>query len=456
MKNLGLSKILFYATLVSVVLGLAFGYGLYSGMQKNQLYVFAKRAKAHVKTVFQEAPTLAKIHPKHFLQPSRYEGSSVTINKYDGHEDEFVLLSGFFEDKNELRLIRRNGEIIARWPVVFSKIFPDASHMHEQPTTDWNIDTHGALILSDGSVVFNFEYGGLVKIDRCGKILWTLAKPTHHSVEMAEDGGFWVPGRRIYSRGVTSPFPPFTPPFNEDTILKVSDKGAVIFEISVPKLFFDNGLEAILTASGEEIGHNRRWDHEIVHLNKIAVLKTDLAADFPLFEAGDLLLSLRQCNMLMVIDPATETVKWWHIGPWLRQHDPEFIPGGKFLIFNNNSYIASYGTESQSVSNLDIPRISNIIEYNPVTLEHKVIYGENKDQELLSVIRGKLEYTSRGGLLITEFEGGRVLETDADGQIIWEYINRYSLAEVAEITESRIYPKSYFTVSDWSCEHGVN
>ncbi len=68
-----------------------------------------------------------------------------------------------------------------------------------------------------------------------------------------------------------------------------------------------------------------------------------------------------------------------------------------------------------------------------------------------SIIRGKLELTPRGGLLVTEFEGGRVFETDATGNVIWEYINRYSSEEVAEITEARIYPESYFSVSNWSC-----
>ena len=71
---------------------------------------------------------------------------------------------------------------------------------------------------------------------------------------------------------------------------------------------------------------------------------------------------------------------------------------------------------------------------------------------MLSIIRGKHEPTRKGGLLVTEFEGGRVFETDASGRIIWEYINRYDEDEVAEITEARIYPANYFRVSDWSCE----
>jgi hypothetical protein len=66
--------------------------------------------------------------------------------------------------------------------------------------------------------------------------------------------------------------------------------------------------------------------------------------------------------------------------------------------------------------------------------------------------RGKHELMPHGGLLITESEAGRVLETDVDGQVIWEYINRYNQDEVAEITEARAYQENYFKLKNWSCE----
>ena len=70
---------------------------------------------------------------------------------------------------------------------------------------------------------------------------------------------------------------------------------------------------------------------------------------------------------------------------------------------------------------------------------------------MLSIIRGKVDLTSDGGLFITEFEAGRVFETDSNGVVVWEYINRYSPEEVAEITEARIYSAGYFTVERWPC-----
>jgi len=455
MNNLNISKIFFYATIIIVAFSISFGYGLYSGVRENWIVKLVRSIKADVVVVLEEITNLSKTRPIHFLQPARYEGSGVTINKIANDKGELVFLSGFFEDSNEIRLIQRNGEIVARWIVRFSEIFPDPGHLKSPPATDWNIDIHGAVALPDGAVVFNFENGGLVKLDRCGDVIWTLARTSHHSIDLAEDGGFWVPGRNYYNTDQTSPFPPFIPPFSEDTIMKISHDGTIVTEISVPKLFYDNDLDFLLTSTGESIGPKQKWDEELLHLNKITELKSNIADDFPSLNAGDLLLSLRQYNMIFAVDPNEKIIKWWKIGPWKRQHDPEFIPGGKIIVFNNNIYRSAFGN-GPDLSSLDIARVSNIIEFDTVTGKHKIIYGEKRNQELLSVIRGKHEYMSHGGLLITEFEGGRVLETDTSGQIVWEYINRYNQDEVAELTEARLYSTNYFNVTNWSCETKTN
>lgn len=454
MKNTDLSRLAFYCLLVFSVLGLVFAFGFHSGVKQQKVYRLIHAIKLSFKNVYNEWTTLTKTHPKHFLQPSRYDGTGVTMNDFADNGEELIFLSGFFNDSNELRLIRRNGTVVAAWPVRFSQIFPDTSHLKNPPETDWNIDIHGALALPDGSVVFNFERGGLVKLDRCGSIVWTLARESHHSVECAEGGGFWVPGRRFFPKESDSPFPPFETPFFEHTIMRVSEDGALLTEISVPKLFYDNGLEALLTATGHWFRTNMDWDREILHLNKIAELSSATAKDFSMFEAGDLALSIRELNLVLVINPDTRKIKWWRIGPWLRQHDPEFKPGGKIVVFNNNIYATAFGDISGDVCSISVPRVSNIMEIDPSSEEHRIIYGGVRGQEMLSIIRGKLELRPNGGLLVTEFEGGRVFETDMAGRIIWEYINRYDSDEVAEITEARIYPESYFSfsVDKWPCK----
>ena len=238
--------------------------------------------------------------------------------------------------------------------------------------------------------------------------------------------------------------------------MKVSEDGKVLKEISIPELLYNNGMQPVLTSTAHKFRKQMKWDRETLHLNKIAELTSDIADDFPLFETGDLVLSLRNLNLIVVLDLKPEKVKWWRIGPWIRQHDPEFQPGGTITVFNNNMYQTTFGTTRYTCP-VTAPRISNIIEIDPVSGEYRIVYGSRKGQEMLSVLRGKQKATRSGGLFITEFEGGRVFETDSQGRIIWEYINRYDSDEVAEITVARVYPKGYFKVEDWSnCEKGEN
>ena len=63
-----------------------------------------------------------------------------------------------------------------------------------------------------------------------------------------------------------------------------------------------------------------------------------------------------------------------------------------------------------------------------------------------------MDVTPDDGLLVTEFDGGRVFEANARGKIVWEYINRYDEDEVAEISEARLYSPDYFDVEDWACD----
>jgi hypothetical protein len=449
MKQTDHSKTVLIAVLVGLMILAVFFYGYYSRSSGNWAYRLIDRIEKDFSVVIEEKDNLAGIRPKDQLQPAVYDGDGVTVNTKPDADDELILISGFFPEGNENRLMRRDGEIVARWELKYSELFTDPTFRESIPATDWNVATHGIVANPDGSLVFNFEYGGLVKLDRCNNVLWTLRQQSHHSVERSERGGYWVPGRIMREKGDPKFHPVFVPPYREDTIMRVSDDGEVLLELSVPQLLVENGLAELLTATGSSMNPNRFWDLEIVHLNKVAELSSELADDFPLFEAGDLVLSLRQFNMILVVDPDTRKIKWWKVGPWRRQHDPEFIPGGKIIVFNNNTYTTMFG---QPIDLPDLPTHSEIIEINPVTNEHRVLYGGTEDEQFFTTVKGKHQYTPQGGLLITEFDGGRIFETDADRNIVWEYINRFDEDEVAELTEARMYPESYFNFSDWSCK----
>ena len=450
MKTKELDRKLFIVTACCLSLLLAFALGFYSADSRNALYHVIKGFLFDARQGIEEAPNL--VTPIHFLQPARIPGGGVTINKTKN--DDLLLVAGFFDGGNEIRLIRRNGEVVNRWPVKFSQLIPATDHMLSPPQSDWNIDIHGAVARPDGSIVFNFEYGGTVRLDRCGGVLWALAHPTHHDIDVTERGSFWIPGRRYHRRGDLPEFPPFAPPFSEDLVLEVSDSGQILQQISVPGLFYANDLGALLTSSGESIHPRDKWDEELVHLNSVDELGSELAGDFPDFEAGDLLFSLREFNMLLVANPESKQIKWWRIGPWIRQHDAQFVPGGKIIVFNNNAYRADFAGNTMGVMPVDAPLVSSIQSYDFRDGSVKTLYGQRPGEGFLTIERGKVRPDDRGNLLITEFGAGRVFEVDSGGDMMWEFINRYDNIHVAELTGARHYARNFFTASSLVCDGG--
>jgi hypothetical protein len=62
--------------------------------------------------------------------------------------------------------------------------------------------------------------------------------------------------------------------------------------------------------------------------------------------------------------------------------------------------------------------------------------------------------TPGGNLLITEPDGGRAREVSRSHGVVWEYVNRYSRDEIAQMTQAQLYPARYFTFDTdaWPCD----
>jgi len=420
---------------------LIFVYGVAVGLYRIFPFNEIQFAKHSVGQLLFDEEALMVVRPSGHVKPARYQGSGVVRYEPTLAGQGLTLLAAFHEGGNGLRLMDLDGKAINHWPVRFFEIWPAPEHVQpksDRPASDWNIDIHSALALPDGSVVFTFGRGGLIKMDRCGEVQWKLPHMTHHSVERAEGGGFWVPGRR-YVTG-KSKFPPLRTPYYEELILKVSEDGEILQEISLPGIFYKNDLQSILLANRRPSITND--GPELTHLNDIEELSSELADRFPQFAPGDLLLSMRDFNLILVIDPKTEEIKWHKAGPWLRQHDPDFHPSGKIFVYNNNSDETNDGS---------ILGGSNIISIDPKSSDSNIFYGASDEQKFFSNRSGNFQILDNGNILITEKDAGRLIEVTENGEIAWEFVNRYDDESVVQITQAIRYPMDYFQVEDWAC-----
>jgi hypothetical protein len=418
---------------------LLFLYGIAVGKYELFPYSILEFGADSVSAVIAEGGTLTGTRPTEYLNPARHDGNGVTVNETGKVAPGLTFMSSFFDGGTELRLIRADGSVVHRWPVKYSTFFPHPGHIAPEqnvPKSDWNAEIHGAVPLPDGSVVFNFNYLGTARVGRCGETQWTIPLMTHHAVTRASDGTFLIPNWR-YIEG-NSRHANLHPPYMDETILRISDSGQVLSEISILDIIYENNYHGLLARAGST--------GDIIHVNDVEELTADLAGAFPMFSAGDWMLSTRKGSSVLVVDPRTKRLKWYQSGPWKGQHDPDFLPTGKILIFNNNED----GSESGTVFGG-----GNIMEVVPFSPEVTYRYGLRKGEQLYTASSGKHQPLPNGNILVTEAKGGRVFEADPNGRIVWEFINRYDEADVATVTEASRYPESYFTVKDWSCSPGT-
>jgi len=391
-----------------------------------------------------------KTEPVKHLRPAKYEGQGVTVYDKDKSQPGATLLAGVWKGADDwhlgLRLVGPKGNLIHEWPVNPKEIWPVSPHSDLEKggwSDKYTTHIHGATLVSGGDVIFNLEYLGLVRMNACGKVVWKLPSRTHHVVYPSGDGTFWVAGRRWIEQK-TDRHPGLISPYTEETLLQVSKDGKVLRDISVLDVIYESGHEGLMFASKYEPGIGTGSDNDFMHLNDVEVLEESMADAFPLFRVGDIMISLRNINAVMVIDGKKGHIKWSITHPFIRQHDPDFTKDGFITVFDNRR--EGFNTvEPQEFGG------SRIIKINPATKEVTKLYPKKPEQKFFSNVLGKHQHLANGNMLLSEAEFGRALEVTRSGEIVWSYINRWDETRTAFVEQATRYPAQFAQVSKSSC-----
>ena len=297
-------------------------------------------------------------------KPTKRPAGGVTIHDPALAFDGYTLVTAYRLDGYNAYLLDMDGTIVHRWDAALSRVLPDPGRVRAFGG-DGNIELHGAHLYRNGDLVLDLDGAGTTKLDRCSKVLWTVARSTHHNVEPLPDGSVITPAS--VRRSEEHPDLPFVGPgaagyYVDDVVLRLGPDGSVLEERSVIDMLFRRGwVSTLRSGPGSDKKIN---DEDPLHLNDVDVLTAELAPAFPMFEAGDLLVSLRDLNTLFVADRAGRQVKWVMTGPFLGQHDPDFLPNGHLLVYDNRIYLKE-------------PRLGNtrLLEIDPASHRVRVELG---------------------------------------------------------------------------------
>jgi hypothetical protein len=239
-----------------------------------------------------------------------------------------------------------------------------------------------------------------------------------------EDGSIWVCGVKLHSEHIPQ-FIGIKPPFWEETILKVSPEGVIEREISLLEVIYESEYHGLL----------RSYTGDILHLNDVEILSRQKAYAFDLFEAGDIMISMRAINTIFVIDGETERIKWSLTYPFIAQHDPDFTDDGYITVFDNHSDWQYNQFQEKG---------SRIVRIETSTGKATTLYGWKEDQYFYSSWYGKHQHLPNGNLLVTEPHAGRVFEINRNGEVVWNWIvSRWNKKLVPDVQEGTRYGVEY-------------
>lgn len=255
----------------------------------------------------------------------------------------------------------------------------------------------------------------------------------------ADDGTFWIPGRTLSTDdpGRRSQFPGLGSPRHQNFLLHLSQNGEVLQRINILSVLYENNLQRLIVKKDVD------RSSDVTHLNDVEPLGASLAEEYPMFEAGDLLISLRDVELVLVLDPETRRVKWSAFRPFIAQHDPDFLGDGWIGVFDNNVDDTFRGSMLGG---------SRIVALQPHTDSLEVRFPTPESAPLFSNFGGSWQQLKNGNMLITETTAGRVVEVTDRGETAWEWIHdAYDNVHVPEVYRASRHELTVKDVEAWPC-----
>jgi hypothetical protein len=245
---------------------------------------------------------------------------------------------------------------------------------------------------------------GLFKMNKDSSRAEAIVKGKfHHDFDIDDNGDIFILSRQQIKVPVSMENTFIT----DDYINHVSPGGRLRKRISLWDLFgktvSKKTLETIKRKEKTIEGRkNKKVIYDLFHSNTIEIIRKNNS----IASKGDLLICMRNLDLIAVVDPETERVLWsWGRGVLDKPHHPTFLENGNILVFDN-------GMDRE---------YSRILEYDPVRGEIVWKYQADPPADFFSRARGSNQRLPNGNTLITETTKGRVFEVTREGRIVWEF-----------------------------------
>jgi len=401
------------------VVGLAYLYGAAVMFFRLPSYVFLDKSFSGAQAWRERGRS--SIPPLLFSAAVQQEG--ITVDKAEKTADGFTLYT--MTDAAQAKLIDMHGTVVHHWQLPFSQAWPHPPHI-KGPLPDEQIPWFRCHLYPNGDLLAIYHadgdtpYGyGLVKLDKDSKLLWAYANHVHHDLDVGEDGTIYTLTHQIVSEPPTG-LESLDTPYLADSLVVLSPEGRELENIPLAEAFANSPYALALAAGSKSATPmNSPWANaapqpdpllqsnsrnDPLHTNSVKVLGQALAAKFPLFKPGQVLLSMRNIDTIAILDRRTHRVAWACQGLWRNQHDAEFLDNGHLLLYDN----------------LGLQRETRVLEYDPLTQAILWAYTNEHATHFSATFRGMKQRLSNGNIFIVDPGNRRLFEVTQGKELVWE------------------------------------
>jgi hypothetical protein len=320
-------------------------------------------------------------------------------------------------------LLDMRGKAIHQWELPFRQAWPRPPHVAD-PVLDEQIHWFRCHLFPNGDLLAIYQVEtdtpcgyGLVKLNKDSKLLWKYEGRVHHDLDVDENGRIYVLTQEV-KRKAPSGLEYLPTPYVADTLVVLSPDGQEVASVPIEEAIRDSAYSLLLSTAIAEQAVPKDPAHftssfeallqpskgDLFHTNSVKVLTQARAGKFPLFRAGQVLVSLRSLHAIAVLDVGKRSVVWAALGPWRIQHDAEFLDNGHLLIFDNHGW--SKGCR--------------VIEYDPVTQAIPWVYSDPDPSLFHAGFRGMKQRLPNGNTLIVDPDNRRLFEVTGGKKLVWE------------------------------------
>jgi hypothetical protein len=332
-------------------------------------------------------------------------------------------------------MIDRRGHILHQWTHSVGQ--PDKSTCPPRYLRGWNHVELGA----DGSLLAIVPFDSLIKLDSSSRLVWRAAVAAHHDMAQSSNGEVLVLAEvpRLVK------FESFEGVILDNEIAVIDAHGVVRVTYSLFDLFVEDvdlagilatrlnrercilsdprvkrlGLRTVPSPESKWRGsQSSNLDQralitelrslpnsaaDILHCNSLTLLSRDCGQ----FKTGQVVISVREMNRVVVVDLDMHSVVWsWGADSGISgQHHATMPRNGKLLLFDN-------GVARRRSRVILVDTLSGHVDW---------VFGEGDDPYFYSEKAGGCELLPNGNYLVSIAQSGFAFEVSESGAVTWHW-----------------------------------